>query len=70
MLSQSNPAVLYIFSGESWSKNLSGKIIDLNFKPLSKNALSDSNLVTWDPNPPIEPSSIVIIAFHDLMLIQ
>ena len=57
-----NPAILYIFSGVSWSKNLSGKIIDLNFRPLSKNALSDNNLETWDPKPPIDPSSIVITA--------
>ena len=29
---------------------------------MSKKPLSDINFVTWDPKPPIEPSSIVIIA--------
>ena len=58
----SSPANLYIDSGLSWSINLSGKIIDLNFNPLSKRFFSNKNFATCEPNPPIEPSSIVIIA--------
>ena len=56
---ESKPAYLYINSGLSWSINVSGKIIDLNFKLLSKRFFSDKNWLTCEPKPPIEPSSIV-----------
>ena len=44
--SASKPASLYIISGLLWSINLSGKIIDLNFKLLSNNFLSRKNWLT------------------------
>ena len=53
-----NPAVSYILFGVSCSINLSGKFIDLNFKPLSNIPFSASKFLTCEPNPPIEPSSI------------
>ena len=54
------PATSYIFSGVSWSINTSGRIIDLNLSPLSKTPFSANKFATCEPNPPIEPSSIVI----------
>ena len=57
----SSPANLYISSGLSWSINLSGKIMDLNFNSLSKRFFSDKKFTICEPNPPIDPSSIVII---------
>ena len=35
--------------------------MDLNFKPLSNIPFSANKFLTWEPKPPIEPSSIVII---------
>ena len=58
----SNPASLYIESGLSWSINLSGSNIDLNLRPLSNKFFSDKKCDTCEAKPPIEPSSIVIIA--------
>ena len=54
------PATSYIFSGVSWSIKVSGSIIDLNLSPLSKIPFSANKFATCEPNPPIEPSSIVI----------
>ena len=66
----SSPAILYIKSGLSWSINLSGKIIDLNFSPVSKRFFSDKNFATCEPNPPIDPSSIVIIDSWSVAICQ
>ena len=54
--------------------NSSGRVMDLNFKPLSNIPFSANKFLTWEPNPPIEPSSIVIINScslareHELMI--
>ena len=40
----------------------SGSVKDLNFKLESINPFFDKKSITCDPKPPIEPSSIVIIA--------
>ena len=66
MLLASKPAYLYICSGLSWSINLSGNIIDLNFKLLSIKLLSNKYCETCDPKPPIEPSSIEMIVSWSL----
>ena len=50
--------------------NLSGKIIDLNFNPTSKRFFSDKNFATCEPNPPIDPSSIVIIDSWSVAICQ
>ena len=34
-------------------RNSSGKVIDLNFKPLSNTPLSANKFLTWEPKPPI-----------------
>ena len=61
---------MYIISGLSWSMNISGKIIDLNFKLSSIKFFSDKKWDRCDPNPPIEPSSIDIIASWSVAICQ
>ena len=51
-----------MFSGVSWSIKKSGNAIDLNFKLESIKPFFDKKSITWEPKPPIDPSSIVIIA--------
>ena len=41
---------------------ISGSVKDLNFKLVSINPFFDKKSITCDPKPPIDPSSIVIIA--------
>ena len=41
---------------------VSGRVMDLNLRLLSIKPFFVKKSTTWDPNPPIDPSSIVMIA--------
>ena len=55
--SASNPAFLYILSGLACSINLSGRTIDKNLDKPPNSWLSEIYFETWEPKPPMTPSS-------------
>src|SRR3984957_17680928 len=55
----SSPARAYIAFGESWSRNSSGRTMERIRKPPSSMPCSARVCMTCEPNPPIEPSSMV-----------